>query len=155
MSQVVVPLSSSPRRRGHLLHPAAHRHRTSPDLDTIAAGLAATAAEMQLDPVEPLRSYRRVLCTELYDAWIIRWQPGARLGPHDHGGSRGMLHVVEGTLVEHRIAPMNDFDRVRTLSSGDSVSIKPAAVHAVANTAAIDALSVHVYSPPLTSVTRG
>jgi hypothetical protein len=41
-----------------------------------------------------------LLDTDLYDAWLIEWSPSSGLELHDHGGSRGVVVVVDGTLVE-------------------------------------------------------
>jgi predicted metal-dependent enzyme (double-stranded beta helix superfamily) len=136
------------------LHPAGSGRASFLDLDAIAAGLATTAAAVPLDAVEPARSYRRVLATAAYDAWIIRWAPSADLEMHDHGGSRGVVHVVEGELFERYTdlaAPVVVTERA--LPAGTSIEITPTTVHGVANFGPADALSVHVYSPPLSTMT--
>lgn len=124
------------------------------DLDAIAAGLAASAADIPLEQQEPKRQYRRVLVTSAYDAWVIRWAPSASLELHDHGGSRGVVHLVEGELVEERTdlaipAPLE----TRTMRPGDVIDIAPTTVHGIANLGMTDALSVHVYCPPLSTMT--
>src|SRR2546421_10445415 len=47
-----------------------------------------------------LRRLARLLHTPAYEAWLIEWEAAADLELHDHGGSRGAFHVVDGALVE-------------------------------------------------------
>ena len=150
MSVITLPRPNAART----LHPAGSRRASFLDLDAIAAGLATAAAAVPLDEVEPSRSYRRVLATSAYDAWVIRWAPSADLELHDHGGSRGVVHVVEGELLE-RYADLatSAVVRTRTVAAGTSIAISPTTVHGVANLGPADALSVHVYSPPLSTMT--
>jgi len=95
------------------------------------------------------RRYSGLLRTDLYDAWLIAWRPSSLLDLHDHGGSRGVVKVVEGELAEtysdHPLARL----RRRRLATGETVAIPETRVHAVSNPGCTDSLSVHVYSPPL------
>jgi predicted metal-dependent enzyme (double-stranded beta helix superfamily) len=95
-----------------------------------------------------------VLATSTYDAWVIRWSPSAELELHDHGGSNGVVHVVEGELVEqHSDLAVGGPLRSQIVRRGERARITPTTVHAVANFGPADALSVHVYSPPLSAMT--
>ena len=141
------------RRASMALHPA----NTSTDIDLydIAAGLAATTHHVCLDDGDATRRFARVLSTSEYDAWIIRWSESAELGLHDHGNSTGIVHVVDGELVETRVDEHHPTSqlRSRTLRQGDVARIDPNTIHAVANVHRTEALSVHVYSPPLSQMT--
>ena len=33
-----------------------------------------------------------------FDAWLIAWPAGGTIDLHDHGDSRGALHVISGAL---------------------------------------------------------
>src|SRR4030088_2879847 len=82
----------------------------------IAAGLAFSLIPTSLSPkslipdgphgfdrVEHqagLRRFARLLHTPAYEAWLIEWEAAADLELHDHGGSQGAFHVVDGALVE-------------------------------------------------------
>lgn len=33
---------------------------------------------------------------------LLRWRPGIRCAPHDHGQASGVIHLVEGELRERR-----------------------------------------------------
>lgn len=112
-------------------------------------------------PIEPLafsgdgqRRYTRLLETRAYEAWLIAWTAGSDLELHDHGGSEGVLHVVEGTLVEARtdLAARGPLE-TQDLLAGATRPVAVTTVHRVWNRGPEHALSVHVYSPPLTSMT--
>jgi len=90
------------------------------------------------------------LATETYDAWLIHWPVGTGLEAHDHGGSTGAFAVVSGVLDE-------DVERdgetvTRRVPAGQSVTFGGDHVHAVVNRGEAGATSVHVYSPPLSSM---
>jgi predicted metal-dependent enzyme (double-stranded beta helix superfamily) len=119
-------------------------------LATIASGLALSAV------VEPTtgsqRTWERLLATDAYDAWLIRWPPGTSVGPHDHGGSSGAFAVVHGALVEVVVEPTGS--RVVVHTAGGARAFGPDVVHDVANAGPEPAVSVHVYSPPLATMRR-
>jgi len=124
-------------------------------LTAIAAGLASalTGDEITLEPWEP-RAFLRLLEAPTYEAWLIAWGPIGALGLHDHGGSVGAIHVVRGELIEtytdlHRREPL----RSRSLRAGDDVHVPATRVHEVWNAGTEEALSVHVYSPRVTTMT--
>jgi mannose-6-phosphate isomerase-like protein (cupin superfamily) len=101
------------------------------------------------------RSWRLVAQTREFDAWLIAWPCGSTAELHDHGGSRGAFLVIEGSLVE--ATPWRDEEgRValarREVHSGVTLAFGAGHVHDVQNEAAVPALSLHVYSPPLASM---
>jgi hypothetical protein len=77
---------------------------------------------------------------------------------HDHGGSLGALTVLSGTLHEYRWDGVRL--RQRLLESGDQAAFPLGWVHDVssagsvnsAGSAPLETLSVHAYSPPLTTM---
>jgi hypothetical protein len=139
---------------------AAHRalHPSSPTpvgtdvLTAIAAGLAAVTVPWELAHVEvpTERRYQRVLATPAYEAWVICWPGGESLDLHDHGGSAGAFSVVSGQLDEATMEA--NATVVRTIGPGETVSFGSSRVHAVVNRGSLLATSVHVYSPPLSSM---
>lgn len=153
LSDVSRASSRTPRPSAMALHPAG-RNGLRVDLIDIATGLAATARDVPLDDGDTNRRFARVLSTAHYDAWVIRWMTSAELTFHDHGDSSGIVQVVDGELVELRVNPQPyQHPRPRTVRRGESVRISPATIHAVSNVAVTEALSVHVYSPPLSRMT--
>jgi quercetin dioxygenase-like cupin family protein len=91
----------------------------------------------------------RLLATEDYDAWLIEWPPGTEVTPHDHGDSAGAFCVVQGELQEVRWH--RSVRRFRFLGPGDVALVERGVVHNVIAGEQF-ARSVHVYSPPLTSM---
>jgi Cysteine dioxygenase type I len=88
------------------------------------------------------------------EVWLLSWLPGQSTGFHDHGTSAGAFAVARGTLHE-RVAPAGLPDRrVRLVPAGAVRSFGAAYVHDVSNESAEPAISVHAYSPPLSSMRR-
>ncbi|HEY5888532.1 MAG TPA: cysteine dioxygenase family protein [Acidimicrobiales bacterium] len=92
----------------------------------------------------------RLLANERYEVWVIGWVPGQAVELHDHGASAGALVVTEGQLVE-----ITGRSRVRRriLGTGATRVMGAAHVHDVVNVGPGPATSIHVYSPPLRSMT--
>lgn len=101
------------------------------------------------------RSWRPIAQTQEFDAWLIAWPSGTTAELHDHGGSRGALHVIGGSLVEAipwRGARGSATFARREVHAGATLAFGADHVHDVRNEANEHALSLHVYSPPLTSM---
>jgi quercetin dioxygenase-like cupin family protein len=94
----------------------------------------------------------RLLATEEYEAWVIGWRPDQSLDLHDHGESHGVLLVVEGELHERALVDGALVDA--TLAEGRLRWLPLGLVHAVAGAGDRPATSIHVYSPPLSQMTR-
>jgi quercetin dioxygenase-like cupin family protein len=120
-------------------------------LTDMAAGLACTAdAWADRLPEDPVfRTGLLLLASEDFDAWLLRWPPGTGVAPHDHGDSTGAFTVVTGELLEIRWT--RGFRRSRLVSPGEVTTIDRGVVHDVIAPSE-RSLSVHVYSPPLTSM---
>jgi quercetin dioxygenase-like cupin family protein len=117
-----------------------------------AASFAAAAEDWPDQPADggPERSSVRVAVTPTHDVWLIRWPAGTRVRPHDHGSSLGAFSVVRGELEEVRW-DADGTPRSRLLQAGETGAVDRGVVHDVRGVSA-DALSVHVYSPPLSSM---
>ena len=102
---------------------------------------------MHLLPLGSHRRWAQVALTRSYEAWIVAWPPGSGLPMHDHGGATGALRVVRGRLHEDRLARDGSIsgwlEPIR-----HSVPLPVDAAHAVANLDGVEAVSIHVYSPP-------
>jgi len=100
------------------------------------------------------RAWVRLVDTVDADAWLIAWDPSSHVGSHDHGGSRGAVHVLRGALVEsYRENRDQPAWSTRRLARGATVNIPHDRVHDVANTGRRRAVSLHVYAPRLTTMT--
>ncbi|MEV4671358.1 MULTISPECIES: cysteine dioxygenase [Actinomadura] len=94
------------------------------------------------------RWYGRLRRDGDHEIWLINWPPGQTTGLHDHGGSRGAFAVALGSLQER------DLGAVRDVTPGGSRAFGAEYVHEVRNVSAAPAVSVHAYSPPLSSMNR-
>jgi hypothetical protein len=122
-------------------------------LDLLQSYVAETAELLTpADPDLTERSYDLLELTDELEIWAIHWPKDRGLELHDHGGSTGALWVVQGSLEEHYV------ERDRSLSSrsivaGGGAAFGPAYIHDVVNAQTAPATSVHVYSPPMASMT--
>jgi len=117
-------------------------------LAEIAAGLGHAAPIHSL-PGGNHRRWSYVIRAAHYEALIIAWPPGTGLAMHDHGGSLAALHVIGGQLRERYIDEHGE-SQVRWLEAGDTIQMDGNHSHEMINLDDTEAISVHVYSPPLT-----
>jgi quercetin dioxygenase-like cupin family protein len=130
---------------------AAGREPLPPSLiGDIAAGVAQVPESWQHlvhhDPDG--RRPVRLMATDAYEVWVIGWLEGQNVRPHDHGGSAAAVLVTEGALTEVTL-----LGNERTLVPGQVHRLGPGVVHDVVNTSDVPATSIHVYSPPLSTMT--
>lgn len=102
------------------------------------------------------RWHQRLYRDPSVDLWLITWLPSQGTQLHDHGGSSGAFTVVGGTLTE---SVPSGFGRARLrirdadVAAGSTVGFGRHHIHDVRNRGVEPAVSVHAYSPPLTSMT--
>ena len=105
---------------------------------------------------EDERWHQRLYRDPRIDIWLISWLPTQGTQLHDHGGSSGAFTVLDGSLTESVPSGYAD-GRVRIhdieRASGDTVAFGRHYIHDVRNTGTEAAVSVHAYSPPLSSMT--
>jgi hypothetical protein len=104
------------------------------------------------------RWYVRLLEEPGFEAWLLGWPVGEGIELHDHGSSSGALIVVEGMLLETYVEASGWLRpgarlKHRRLVGGDAVAFGPDHIHDVVNGGGRQALSIHVYSPRLRSMT--
>lgn len=103
--------------------------------------------------VDPRRRWYNLLRSDdTVDVWLITWATEQFAELHDHGDSLGALTVVGGDLTEDRWAAERAGLRRRRLGAGATVTFGRGYVHEVSNPAPEAAISVHAYSPPLTTM---
>ena len=112
----------------------------------LAADPARWPATLHFDRAD--RWYTRRTDAGGHEAWLLTWLPGQQAGWHDHGGSAGAFLVVSGQLREDTTGGSQH------LSTGTGRRFGAQHVHQVVNDGALPAISLHVYSPALTSMTR-
>ena len=98
------------------------------------------------------RWFTRIAVHENHDVWLIGWDSYQGVDLHDHGGSNGALYVVEGELLETSTRREGVFLQEQHLTVGTARAFGAGHVHRVVNPAAAVATSIHVYSPPLSSM---
>ena len=101
------------------------------------------------------RWHRRIYRDANVDVWLLSWLPSQGTTLHDHGGSQGAFTVVSGALTES--VPCGFADgrvgiRGDLRAAGQTAAFGPHHVHDVTNAGPAAAVSVHAYSPPLTSM---
>jgi len=94
----------------------------------------------------------RLLLTARYEVWVIGWTEGQVVPLHDHGRSVGALAVVEGRLTES--VPDRGGPARRTIGAGSVHPLRAGLIHEVANRRPEPATSIHVYAPPLDTMTH-
>jgi len=130
-------------------------------LDHLAVA-ARFAAEPDEWPVAPRfnpvdRWYRRIAVTDAYEVWLLTWLPGQGTDLHDHGGSSGAFHVVSGSIIEDTVSvPPGGPARItaRELGEGAGRRFGSRHIHRITNRSDRPAVSIHVYGPALTTMTR-
>jgi predicted metal-dependent enzyme (double-stranded beta helix superfamily) len=131
----------------------------------VAAEVAAGRHEVRVDRAH--RWSRRLHADPHLDVWLISWSTEQAAELHDHGGSIGALTVVRGELTEWRWTSGRPADhevsaeelavcgpglRRRTLPASSGAAFPLGHVHDVSNRRAEPAVSVHAYSPPLSTM---
>jgi quercetin dioxygenase-like cupin family protein len=89
----------------------------------------------------------RVHADDNVDIWLITWLQAQSTSLHDHGDSAGAFTVVSGRLCEYQA----NGDRLEVRAES-SRSFGVGYAHDVYNPYEDAAVSVHAYSPPLTSM---
>jgi hypothetical protein len=136
------------------VHSAVPNSVSSEELRTIVAEIADTPDRwsnlVRFDLTE--RYYARLRLDPAVEVWLICWDIGQDTLLHDHGGSSGAFTVVRGSLVEDFGAVRGKRLRTRRHSAGDSVGFGPDYLHNLVNVGTEPTVSVHAYSPPLSSM---
>jgi hypothetical protein len=114
--------------------------------DEVSSG---TYPFVNFDPDE--RWHQRLYRDRRMDIWLISWLPSQGTELHDHGGSAGSFTVPSGVLSEAVVAGGSRREHERR--AGASIGFGAHYVHDVRNLSETPAVSVHAYSPPLTTMT--
>ena len=137
------------------------------DLGLVALALSSGTdwrRTVRFDPAQ--RWYARIAATDTYEAWLLSWLPGQRTGPHDHGGSAGAFLVLQGELDETAYGTARITEApgatgavaatasTRLLVAGAVRRFGERHIHDVRAAGPVPAVSLHVYAPALTRMTR-
>lgn len=120
------------------------------ELCALVAGLAAEpdrwAHLIRRDGAE--RHFEQLWRDDHVDVWVISWARGNDTGYHDHDVSRGAVAVVEGEVVEERLTVAGG-PRATRHRAGAVFDFEASHVHRMHQDAAVPAVTIHAYSPPL------
>jgi hypothetical protein len=136
----------------HLLHPSSKVDQLSES--ELLALVGRISSEFTLESLADgslgARRYIRLFRTPAVEAWLIGWASSTYLGLHDHGGSNAAYQIVSGHLREAstELATGSELSIIN-LGAGRQRSLGPTQVHELWNPSEALAVSVHVYSPPL------
>jgi hypothetical protein len=100
------------------------------------------------------RWYRRLAQESDVEVWLLTWLPGQRTGLHDHGGCAGAFVAVSGKLTERTFGTAGLRLVETSLPQGNGLWFGPHHIHEITNDGERPAVSVHVYGPALTTMTR-
>jgi quercetin dioxygenase-like cupin family protein len=144
-----VSIAGDPLALPHLLPPVPRHPSTVAEFAGLARAIAADRSRwaplVQYDATT--RWYARLETGPGYEVWLLSWVPGQGTGLHDHGGSCGVLTVLEGGLAERTPAAH------AVLVPGDQRVFAPGYAHEIVNDSLQPAVSLHVYFPGLTEMT--
>jgi hypothetical protein len=111
-----------------------------------AAQLADSAAVRHAVDALAAGAPVRVRHTPLYDAWLLRWEPGHRSDLHAHEGAHGAYAALTGRFRE-TVAVASALSH-RLIDTGERVAFRPGHLHQLAAVGAGPAVSLHLFSPP-------
>jgi hypothetical protein len=129
---------------------AVDRDLDLPALRRLVAGIAADPGLwrglVNLDAEH--RHFAQLARNDHVDVWVISWMDGHDTGFHDHDLSSGAVAIVEGELVEERLAVGSE-PRRRRYRAGETFEFDASLVHRMHQASGGPAVSIHAYSPPL------
>ena len=96
----------------------------------------------------PERHFEQLWRDDHVDVWVITWTNGNDTGFHDHDVSSGAIAVVEGEIIEERLA-LGGPPRVLPHAAGETFDFDASHVHRMRQESDAPAVSIHAYSPPL------
>ncbi len=137
------------------LREALHHVRTH---GTLPRDLRLELSLLDVSPVVrralPGRPYGRSVLVEESggEVMLASWEEGARSAPHDHGGARGVVLVLQGSFAERVYAagptgPLSSVYPANECREGDVVLVGESVVHEMGNVAhgARGGLTLHFY----------
>lgn len=100
------------------------------------------------DPRE--RSFALLHRDDELEVYLVCWMPGHDTGFHDHDRSAAEIAVVLGSVREERLALGASMEV--TISAGQTRAVPRSAIHRIRHAGETPAITLHGYSPPLSSV---
>ncbi len=134
------------------------RSRYDEAMRRIRFGAEAVEKYCHFDPHQYARN--RIVRTDSFELLALCWEPGQITPIHDHAGSDGWVHCLQGQIEEVRFQCHLSNDGAARVERGDVLRAKPGdmtyinddiAWHTVGNPTLERAVSLHLYSDPIDS----
>ena len=124
---------------------------TLAQLQRFAAQLAASPERWAhlVRHANDARVYEQIWDDDEINAWVICWSEDQDTGFHDHDDSAAGIAVVSGRVREERLT-IGSAPLAREIGPGEAFTLPPVAIHRVLHAGEEPAVTIHVYSPPLT-----
>lgn len=126
----------------------------TPDLELLVRETAADrerwVRHLRFDPSH--RQWARLPAPDDVDLWLLTWQYAQSTELHDHGDSAAAVIVLRGQLRELRVDQTEALTE-RTLTLGQLSTVPVGERHDLIHAGDVPAVSLHGYSPRLTSMT--
>jgi mannose-6-phosphate isomerase-like protein (cupin superfamily) len=144
----------SPLRPARARRTRRHVVGSAPDLVNLVRAIADEP--LAWEPMVRLpegtdRWWTRLYGGHRFDLWLLCWLPGHSTDLHDHGDSSAAFAVVRGVLGEIRVE-RNGFYSGYVRRAGSISSVPTGVIHDVRGGGDGPAVSIHAYSPPLTTM---
>ena len=128
---------------------AASARALSPEECAARARSAADLVDLAALEQDGEGSFELLWRTDHSEAWLNTWWEPRDTGFHDHGGSCVGVHVLEGRARAEALI-VDGPRRVTEYRAGESFSAPATGIHRMEHEAG--AVTIHVYSPPLTVI---
>jgi quercetin dioxygenase-like cupin family protein len=89
------------------------------------------------------RSVFRLYRSHEAEILMVCWEPGQQSSTHDHGPSESIVFVLQGSLKANPGG--------RRVAEGEMIIAPRGVVHQLVNDSSARAVSLHLYSPPLST----
>lgn len=125
--------------------------------DRSADALTWQAELLKLAVPDPSHAYgRTVLCNgPRVEVMVASWTPGRGCAPHDHGGSTGVVRILQGgaTHLKYQLAGGDLVEEAReAVAAGGQLLVDPGLIHAMVPVDGATLVTLHLYADPIPSM---
>jgi hypothetical protein len=125
-------------------------HVLTPEECMALARSMASRVELSALDREGEGSFELLWRDEYSEGWLNTWWESRDTGFHDHGGSCVGVYVLDGHATSEALVVGGGPRHVRTYGAGESFCAPATGIHRVDH--ARGAVTIHVYSPPLSGI---
>ena len=130
---------------------AASSHPLTPEECAALATKASAAVDATAHILDDghQRIYERLWHDQHSEGWFVSWWDPRDTGYHDHDGSSGGIYVVEGRVTEEPLV-IHGAAQVDEYRAGETLCFSGSHIHRMHHDP--EAVTIHVYSPPIRSI---